>query len=409
VFKKVTTPFIEIPQFSKLSIIGDPGCDGLGAATMSIFARALSASSEDLTLILGDIVPVGTAHYYRAVLKFINRIAVAPVYTLCGNHDTEQYNEFCGLRNYALYSSTQLVLILDNSERYFSNETLQFAEKAIHEYQRKEIIVAFHIPPPNQFTNNSIPLENWESLYRLLKPVKKSISGIVTGHVHSFFRDTIDSIPLIVSGGGGARIEFVHSEIPVCERVHHYLTYESSLRSFTLKPLDSINYLAELEDEGITERLENAYINETQAHFRYKLYAEQMEEIGEKQLAHLFRALSDSEYHHAKNHYSALNHLTSKERLITEAIAGEAYEVEEMYCEDLAYSNERDMALSSYSFRDSLEAEKVHLQLLENAQKNEFSEHYFSCTSCGFTFTSESKGSRCPVCGAPEDKILGIA
>lgn len=406
-FQKVTEPFIEIPVFSSLTLIGDPGCDGLGAATMSIFAKALHNSSADLTLILGDIVPTGAPRYYRSVITFINQIAQNRVYTLCGNHDTVNYETHCGLRNYALYSTSQLIIILDNSDRSFTGEALELLETALKEYVRDEIIVAFHIPPPNGFTGNSVSPEEWEKVRTLLDPVKRSVSAVVTGHVHSFFREEVDGFPLIVSGGGGARIVFVHHEIPEHERVYHSLDYLSGGR-FDFIPLDSLSYTSELKDAGILERLETAYINETQAHFRYKLYAEQMDDIGNRELAHLFRALSDAEYFHAKNHYSALNSVVSKEQLLESAIAGESYEVNEMYRDDLEYSSEKGMGLSEYSFTDSLEAERVHLSLLKEAQRGEFSEKYHTCISCGFTFGVCDESARCPVCGAPRDKIREV-
>lgn len=407
-FQKITSPYTEIPPFTSLAILGDPGCDGLGASTMSVFAKALNANRADLTLIVGDLVPTGIPKYYRAIETFINQIAHNPVYALCGNHDTDRYEEFCGLKNYALYSDSQLILVLDNSKRMFSPETIQFVEEALARYKREEILVAFHIPPPNRFTSNAISQEEWQSIETLLTPHKEAVALIVTGHVHSFFRDRIAGFPLVVTGGAGARIEFVHDTIPIREREYHYVEYKSVHRSCTFIPLNPLSYSREITDRGIQERLVEAYKNEVLAHFRYKVYAEEMFDIGEHDLSHLFLALSDSEYRHAKNHFRALNSTAEREEILYNAISAEAYEVETMYKEFLSYSTANNMGLSAYAFHDSLEAEKVHKMLLSNAQKNEFHPPYHTCTSCGFTFHGDEDLSRCPICGAPGDKIIPV-
>lgn len=407
-FCKVTSSFIEIEDFKKLTLIGDPGCDGLGAATMSVFAKALSNSKGDITLILGDIVPMGSPKFYNAVIKFINQISTNPIYTLCGNHDSDNYEEFCGEKNYALYSSKQLVVILDNSTRTFSDATVDFFNKAIGDYKRDEIIISFHIPPQNSYTGNSIPATEWQKLLPAINSVKDNVVAIVAGHVHSFFRDEIEGIPLIVSGGGGARIEFVNEKIPVEERVYHIVEYVSDQKSFDFIPIGDFDYTIEVSDRELHEKLSKAYSNEIDAHFRYKLYSEQMKEIGEIALAKLFKALSESEYYHAKNHYSALGRVKSKDALIANSINCEAFEINEMYKKDIEYTEKYQMGLSNYSFTDSYEAEKVHLELLENAQKEVFDDNYYICTSCGYTFSGETLPTRCPICGAPIDKIKEI-
>jgi rubrerythrin len=56
-------------------------------------------------------------------------------------------------------------------------------------------------------------------------------------------------------------------------------------------------------------------------------------------------------------------------------------------------------------------AEKVHLKLFQDAyeslktQNDIAGETYYTCSSCGHTFTGSSHPKNCPVCGAPADKI----
>ncbi|MDR1973018.1 MAG: hypothetical protein LBQ46_13985 [Treponema sp.] len=51
--QKIVRPVLEVADFRSFSVLGDPGCDGLGAEIMAIFADLLSeAAATDFTLIL---------------------------------------------------------------------------------------------------------------------------------------------------------------------------------------------------------------------------------------------------------------------------------------------------------------------------------------------------------------------
>ena len=57
---KVTEKITRLPQVHSIGVIGDPGCEGLGAYNMKVYAGALEESSkDDITLIVGDLVPEG--------------------------------------------------------------------------------------------------------------------------------------------------------------------------------------------------------------------------------------------------------------------------------------------------------------------------------------------------------------
>jgi hypothetical protein len=52
---KVSDTTLLKKDLTKINLIGDPGCDGLGAGIMSIFARALTADTADTLLKLINI------------------------------------------------------------------------------------------------------------------------------------------------------------------------------------------------------------------------------------------------------------------------------------------------------------------------------------------------------------------
>lgn len=57
---KVTESIVRLNDVHSIGVIGDPGCEGLGMYNMKVYAGALEESSaDDITLIVGDLVPIG--------------------------------------------------------------------------------------------------------------------------------------------------------------------------------------------------------------------------------------------------------------------------------------------------------------------------------------------------------------
>ena len=95
---KVQEPMIRLENVHSIGVIGDPGCEGLGTYNMKVYAGALEESGkDDITLIVGDLVPAGTGHHYRMIQDLTEALAVNDVYALRGNHDTGAYTEYFGL------------------------------------------------------------------------------------------------------------------------------------------------------------------------------------------------------------------------------------------------------------------------------------------------------------------------
>lgn len=64
--QKVQDSMIHLPDVHSIGVIGDPGCEGLGTYNMKVYAGTLEESArDDITLIVGDLVPIGNEHYYE--------------------------------------------------------------------------------------------------------------------------------------------------------------------------------------------------------------------------------------------------------------------------------------------------------------------------------------------------------
>ena len=121
---KVTDKIIHIKDIHSVGIIGDPGCEGLGTYNMKIYAGALEESAkDDITIVAGDLVPAGNKSYYRKIQDITEELAGNNVYVLRGNHDTGDYTEYFGEKNYALIAEKFTIIVLDNAMRVFDNIT----------------------------------------------------------------------------------------------------------------------------------------------------------------------------------------------------------------------------------------------------------------------------------------------
>ncbi|MCL2835020.1 MAG: metallophosphoesterase [Treponema sp.] len=407
------------------TFIGDPGCSGLGVEIMSVFNACLYESGGDFILVGGDIVPNGTDRFYESVTAMVDQSINKPIYMLAGNHDTLSYEKYFGKKNYFLYNDSLLLIALDDSGRVFTREALETLQGAL-KFERPNIVLAFHIPPVNKITQDSVDAQEWLKVSAIIKPFKDKIKYILCGHIHSYFEDDIDGIKLIATGGGGARMDEVPGiRTPYYHFVDFYfdnngkLQYNRKFVEFSknelIKNEDIKNESAEVKSikaSPVREAMEEAFAGECRAHVRYRLYAEDALKNNNPGLAKLFAAASDSEYHHARNFYYALNGLKQAKHSLSESIAGETYEAETLYPAGVDLAQQYKSGLAVYAFRDACEAEKVHMRLFSAAlsQAGEIPEkRYFTCTSCGLTFTGEPNFKFCPVCGAPLGKIREVS
>ncbi len=404
-----------IKKISSFTILGDPGCDGLGVEIMTTFAKAMNCANSDFKIILGDLVPFGLEEFYKHIYGIINDISDNPVYTLCGNHDNDYYVRYFGLENYILVNDDILIIVLDNSKRIFEAETLNFLDASLKGYKRKNILVLFHIPPPNSFSTNSMKIEEWQKLKAVIDPYKNNIKYILSGHVHSYFQEDIDGYRVIVSAGGGARLEFFGRLPDKKSSFHHVLRFyfdKDSELEYEYISLADKSYGREIKNKKIHKYLTGAFKNEAMAHMRYQFFADDAHEKGFLGIEKLLRALSKSAFYHAKNYFSVLNKLQGISYNLKESRAIEEADIGELGSKYLPYSVKARLPLTQYAFAEASGAKNNYSGLLPEAIKaynkgediGQYS--YYVCTSCGNTGRLDGELEHCPICGAPLDKII---
>lgn len=155
------------------------------------------------------------------------------------------------------------------------------------------------------------------------------------------------------------------------------------------------------------QNLQNAFSGESQAHMKYLIFSEIAEKEKKPNIARLFQAIAYAEKVHATNHLKVLKGTGKTPDNLDTAIAGETFEVEEMYPvynNDAKFQNEKEAEKSTHY---ALEAEKIHAKMYNDAKeaaskdKDIKLESIYICPICGYTATKLP--DYCPVCAAKKE------
>ena len=155
-----------------------------------------------------------------------------------------------------------------------------------------------------------------------------------------------------------------------------------------------------------SDNLQEAFSGESQASRKYLYFAQKADEEGHKQIAKLFRAASDAETVHARNHLRVMQGINSTKDNLKTAIGGENYEFTKMYPDFTKQADAEGNQKAKDSFDLANKVEQVHhrlyqqaLSMLEKGQAMAEKPIYV-CQVCGNTVEGEAP-EKCPICGAP--------
>jgi rubrerythrin len=193
-----------------------------------------------------------------------------------------------------------------------------------------------------------------------------------------------------------------------------------------------VNYQNEILKGGgmhqMTEQnLINAFGGESMAHMRYLHFARQAEKENFANVARLFFAISHAEFVHAGDHYRELRHLEGgfaansmgafgpgdTARNLSLAIAGEEYEITEMYPTYIEVARFQGEKGAQRSFEWSYATEELHKKLFEKAKQAVAAGSdpdlgpVQICEVCGYTVEGDAP-DRCPICKAGKEKFTAF-
>jgi rubrerythrin len=162
------------------------------------------------------------------------------------------------------------------------------------------------------------------------------------------------------------------------------------------------------------ENLNAAFAGESQASRKYLYFSEKADKDGQTQIARLFRAASEAETVHARNHLKAMTGIGTTEDNLKAAISGEHEEFTAMYPGFIKTAQAENNTRAETTFTWANKVEKVHHGLYEKALadlksgKKQENKPIYVCPVCGNTIEGEAP-DKCPVCGALKSQFKLIA
>ena len=155
------------------------------------------------------------------------------------------------------------------------------------------------------------------------------------------------------------------------------------------------------------DNLQEAFAGESQASRKYLYFAEKADKESQKYIARLFRAASDAETAHARNHLKVMGGIKSTADNLKDAIAGENHEFTKMYPNFIEVAGSETNKAAADTFDLANRVEQIHHTLYSDAlarmEKGEDMENkpIYVCQYCGNTVVGEAPDT-CPICGAPK-------
>ena len=157
--------------------------------------------------------------------------------------------------------------------------------------------------------------------------------------------------------------------------------------------------------------LEAAFAGESQAHMKYKIFADKANEEGYPEVARLFKAISYAEQVHATNHFKQLQGIEDTASNLGSASGGENYENTEMYPAFNAVAKEQGEKGAMLSIHYALEAEKIHEAMYNEAKSlvengaDRSAQPVYICPICGYTVIGDPP-AKCPVSQTPSEQFV---
>ena len=174
-----------------------------------------------------------------------------------------------------------------------------------------------------------------------------------------------------------------------------------------------------------SDNLRSAFGGESQAHMRYRIWADVAEKEGFPNVSRLFKATSEAEEIHARLHFKELKDeagdfavlsgagfgIGSTAENLEGAKGGEVFEYTQMYPAYIAVAEMQEETSAVKEMKHVVAAEKVHAERYQsaldavNAGKDLDAEKILLCPVCG-CITFDATEERCPICGVPSSKFV---
>jgi rubrerythrin len=170
------------------------------------------------------------------------------------------------------------------------------------------------------------------------------------------------------------------------------------------------DYKPAVGGEKTWQNLRDAFIGESQAHFRDLAFARKADQEELPQIAKLFRAIAAAEEVHAYNSLRFLGLVQDTQQNIDAAFQRENLAETKMYPKFIADANEEDAPAVALSFSQARDVDGVHGKLYQKAAQHltvNAETTYYVCQVCGYV-SDGLLPDQCPICGAPKEKFKAV-
>ncbi len=159
------------------------------------------------------------------------------------------------------------------------------------------------------------------------------------------------------------------------------------------------------------ENLKAAFAGESQARNKYTYFAKVARKEGLHYIAKIFEETADNERHHAKDHLKLLGGIGDTAANLKAAVAGESYEVSEMYPSFAEQAKADGNHEAAVLFKTIAMVEARHrdrfqklLDLLDKGMVYRRDEPIeWKCSVCGYVHQGKEPPPKCPCCKHPRE------
>ncbi len=391
-----------------ITVLGVTCHGGIGLEGLHHLRSGLTGAEGDIIAVAGDVSPLGRDPYYHAMAGFIDAYSAdRPVHVLRGNHDGPDFEECFGWADRAIFSEAFALIMLDNSGRRFSGETLDFLRETMAIVDSPNVIVAFHVPPPNRISGNTMSRAEWQRFEDALGVWRKRVTLLLCGHEHCYYEDDVNGLHLIVAGGG-ARMSPVERAV-LLEPYALEISFDDSgntvVHTRTFGPA-----LPDAHSPDVHAELLRAYDAECRTLVALRLYADDARAAGMDGLAHGCRAACEAGL--------------SRARMIRRLLAGGEFSGEAAAALLREWTAAENAPADEFPAGDagnllarrilaSVAATRRNTALLLDAFLADHDSPaqaagYHVCTSCSMLFAGGEAPNYCSSCGAPYQAIREV-
>lgn len=161
--------------------------------------------------------------------------------------------------------------------------------------------------------------------------------------------------------------------------------------------------MAEEEQVADTnDNLRQAYVGESKAATRLRIFADKADEEEYPSVARLFRAIAESEAIHARNNLKMLKEIKDTESNLAESLASEQKIAQVSYGNFIAQAESDGDDAAARMFTWARDVEDEHEKLYAKALEHMLAEEdptYNVCDVCGYVADGPVP-DKCPVCGS---------